>query len=169
MKIDPRIAIMLAAGVVLPALGVAPQLQARTLGEEYVVRVAPVDPIDPFRGAYVDLSYPDLQVPPKTEDDDDWDGMGVLDDGESGDLFITLEKRGEVWVAGDHVRERPQDGPYLACSDRDWRITCGIESLFLPQDEARAMEREVSDGGMVATVRIDGRGHAALMSVDPAD
>lgn len=162
-----RIAIMLAAGVVLPTIGVAPQLQARLLGEEYVVRVARVDPIDPFRGAYVDLTYPDLQVPPMTEDDDAWDGMGVLDDGEQGDVFITLVQQGDAWVAADHLRERPEDGPYLACSDRDWRITCGIESLFLPQDEAREMERAVNDGEMVATIRVDGRGHAALISVDP--
>ena len=25
-----------------------------------MLRVAPVDPIDPFRGAYVELAYPDL-------------------------------------------------------------------------------------------------------------
>ena len=164
-----RIAIMLAAGIVLPAIGVAPQLQARFLGEEYVVRVAPVDPIDPFRGAYVDLGYPDLQVPPKAEDDDDWDGMGVLEDGERGDVFIPLEKKGDVWVAADHLRQRPEGGPYLTCSDRDWRITCGIESLFLSQDKARDVEQAVNEGDMVATIRVDGRGHAALISVDPAD
>ena len=43
-----RVAFVLAAGIVLPAIGVAPQLQARLFGEEYAVRVAPVDPIDPF-------------------------------------------------------------------------------------------------------------------------
>ena len=46
----------------LVGVAVAPRLSARLTGDEYRLRVAPVDPIDPFRGAYVDLDYPDLQT-----------------------------------------------------------------------------------------------------------
>lgn len=162
-----RIAIMLAAGVLLPAIGVAPQLQARLFGEEYAVRVAPVDPIDPFRGAYVDLNYPDLARPdPKEFEDGPTADMGLMPpEDERGDVYITLREEGAVWVADEWLRERPDDGPYLTCSDRDWRIHCGIESWFLPQREARDLERAVAGGDAVATIKIDSRGHAALTDI----
>ena len=73
---------------------------------------------------------------------------------------------GEVWTAGDYTRERPSGTPYLTCDDRDWRIRCGIESLFLPQDEAAAMQEDVAGGSMVAVVKVDGRGNAALVRVE---
>ncbi len=44
-------------------------------------------------------------------------------------------------------------------------MECGIESWFLPQDEARALEDAVAAGTVVATVKVDGRGNAALVDV----
>ena len=141
---------------------VAPQLSSRLTGRDYRMEVRPLDPIDPFRGAYVALDYPDLRhdrsrsvVEP---------GLGALDDGESGDVYVSLVEEDGVWTAGDWSRDRPDDGPYLACDDRSWQIRCGIESWFLPQDEAAAMQQALRDGA-VAEVRIDSRGHAALMDV----
>ncbi|MBA2739897.1 MAG: GDYXXLXY domain-containing protein, partial [Nocardioidaceae bacterium] len=46
---------------------------------------------------------------------------------------------------------------------------CGIDSWFLPQDEALAMEQEVRDGRAVAVVKIDSRGNAALVDVRVLD
>jgi uncharacterized membrane-anchored protein len=148
--------------LVLVGLGVAPQLSAHLAGDSYLVRVAPVDPIDPFRGAYVALDYPDL----RHDDSQSFvePGLGVLDDGESGDLYVTLVEDDGVWTASGWSRERPADGPYLACDDRSWQIRCGIESWFLPQDEARETEDLLRDGA-VAELRIDGRGNAAVVDV----
>lgn len=148
--------------LVLVAVGVAPQLSARLTGDSYLVRVAPVDPIDPFRGAYVALDYPDLRHDESRSFVEP--GLGALDDGESGDLYITLVERDGVWTASEWSRERPGDGPYLACDDRSWQIRCGIESWFLPQDEARETEDLLRDGA-VAELRIDGRGNAAVVDV----
>ena len=47
-------------------------------------------------------------------------------------------------------------------------MRCGIESLFLPQDEAASMQADVGDGSMVAVVKVDGRGNAALVRVESA-
>ena len=147
----------------LVGLAVAPQLSARVAGDTYLLRVAPVDPMDPFRGAYVALDYPDLRhagdrmVDPAP-------GLGAVDDGESGDVYITLVRRGDVWAADEWTRDRPAEGPYLACDDRSGQIRCGIESWFLPQDEAREAEELLRDGA-VAEVRIDGRGNAAVVDV----
>lgn len=157
-------ALVALAQLALVGVGVAPQLSARLRGDTYVVRVAPLDPIDPFRGAYVALDYPDLRH-------DDTSGgfgggsLGGLDDGRSGALYISLRPEGEVWVADAWSRTRPGDGPYLACDDRGWQIRCGIESFFLPQDEAAATERALRGGGAVAELRVDDRGNAAVVDV----
>lgn len=126
--------------LVLVGLAVWPQLSARTTGEEVRLRVEPVDPIDPFRGAYVTLSYPDLRREDSV-DPDTGRGMGPMDDGEpGGDVFVTLSRQGDTWVASEWSRTRPESGRFLRCHDRDWQIRCGIESFFLPQDEALAAE-----------------------------
>ncbi len=152
-----RIAAVAATGLALTGVAVYPQLSARLTGEEIRLRVAPADPIDPFRGAYVDLQYPDLnRVGGESR---------ALEDSEPGDVYLTLRRRGEVWVGSSWSRTRPDQGLYLACTDRGWRVRCGIESWFLPQDEAAEMEEAVGDGA-IATVRVDSRGHAALMDVD---
>lgn len=166
MNRAPRTAVLtLTVAVVQLALvgvGVAPQLSAHLRGDSYLLAVAPLDPIDPFRGAYVSLDYPDLRH------DDSWaadaPGLGAMDDGESGDVYLTLRQDGDVWVADEWTRERPEGAPYLACDDRSWQVRCGIESFFLPQDEAAATELALADGAY-AEVRIDDRGNAAVVDV----
>jgi uncharacterized membrane-anchored protein len=163
-RVRPAVTIplLLVLQLVLVAFGVWPQLSARAAGDEILLRVEPVDPIDPFRGAYVALSYPDL----RHNDAESFEGgMGSMEDGESGTVYVTLRRDGDLWVADGWTRERPREGTYLRCDDRNWQIRCGIESWFLPQDEAKEMETAVSGGGVTATVKVDGRGNAALLDV----
>ena len=152
-----RVAGAVVVMLLLVAVAVAGQLSARLTGDEYTFAVAPVDPIDPFRGAYVELSYPGLQELDTSH--------GELP-GQTGDLFVTLRQEGDLWLADAFSRERPSSGPYLTCNDRDWRIRCGIESWFLPQDKALAVQDAVNAGDSRAIVRIDGRGNAALIRVE---
>ena len=159
MKKLPTLAVVALVQAGLVGLAVSPQLSARLTGEEFELRVAPVDPIDPFRGAYVALDYPDLDRDGAGRGDD-----GRAADGDRGDVFVTLVQQDGVMVADTWTRQRPDSGPYLACSDRGWDLRCGIESWFLPQDEAASMEAVLRDGA-IAEVRIDGRGHAALVDV----
>ncbi len=154
-----RIALVAVANLALVPLAVLPQLSARLTGETYLLRVAPVDPIDPFRGAYVDLDYPDLRTP-------DTSNPPSLEDGRGGDVYATLVEEEGFWVLGEYTRTRPDDGPYLACTDRDWAIECGIESWFTSQEDAQRLERAVARGA-VATVKIDSRGHAAIVDLQP--
>lgn len=149
------IAVVAAVQVGVTVLAVAPQLSARVTGEEVHLRVEPLDPIDPFRGAYVALDYPDLRL--------DRDVPGP-----SGDVYLTLADpatAGGVVEAVGWSRDRPGSGTYLACTDRGGRIECGIESWFVPQDEAVGLEDAVRDGDVVATVRVDARGNAAVVGV----
>jgi uncharacterized membrane-anchored protein len=152
------VGVVVAVQAVLVAAGVAPQLSARLTGETHTFRVEAVDPIDPFRGAYVTLDYPDLHR------DDGIDANAGSGNGDGGTVYITLTEEDGVSVARDFLRERPESGPYLACNDTGWEVRCGIESWFLPQDEAAAMQEVLIDGA-VAEVRIDSRGHAALVDV----
>jgi uncharacterized membrane-anchored protein len=136
---------------------ISDRLSARLTGEDYLLRVGPVDPIDPFRGAYVALSYPDLATIDRPDRERE---------SESGEVYLPLVRRGKTWAATDLSYDRPETGPYLTCSDRDWRLRCGIESYFLPGAEAMALEDDVRGGSAVARVRIDDDGNAALIAVE---
>ena len=151
-----RLGALILACLVLAAVGVFPQLSARFGGKEYELRVAPYDPIDPFRGAYVALTYPDLHLN---------DPNQPLPDGATGDFFLPLTREGEVWAGGTPTHDRPDHGPYLACSANSFPVSCGIESWFLPQGKAAELGKAVSAGTAVAVVRIDSRGNAALVEV----
>ena len=58
-----RVGAVVLAQLALVGVAVWAPLSARLTGEQVVLRVEPVDPIDPFRGAYVELAYPDLPDP----------------------------------------------------------------------------------------------------------
>ena len=141
MKKIVTLVAVVAAQAALVGVAVAPQLSARVTGDTYLFRVAPLDPIDPFRGAYVTLGYPDLRG----------DDEAATFDRDRGPVYVTLVNEGGVMVADTFQRQRPSgDQPYLACDDREWQMKCGIESLFLPQDEAAAMERSPRCASTVA-------------------
>lgn len=163
-----RTRVALTALLQLGLLGaaVAAPLSARLVGREYLLRVAQADPIDPFRGAYVALSYPDLDPPVDTSGEPDHARP-------RGPVFVPLIADGEVWRGGPPVGTAPSgpsgpSGPYLRCHDDGWRMRCGIESWFLPEGKAAAVGRAVADGKAVAVVRIDSRGNAALVEVRSA-
>ncbi|WP_203338499.1 GDYXXLXY domain-containing protein [Nocardioides limicola] len=152
------LAVVLFVQFALVGVAVQDRLSARVLGDEYLLRVEPVDPWDPFRGAYVDLGYPDLSS----------DQGASRVPGDRGAVFIPLTAQGSVLVGGPGTRTRPSEGLYLRCDDRDWRLRCGIESLFLPPDKALATERAVWESDQVARIKLDSRGNAALLGVEPA-
>lgn len=151
-----RVAAATLLSFALVPLAVAGPLSARLTGEEYLLDVEPVDPIDPFRGAYVALGYPGLP-----------NGQQLTERREHGDVtYVPLTRSGDVWTGLTPVSERPESGPFLRCKDEQWQLSCGIESWFLPQDEAYEMEQAVNEGRAVARVRIDSRGNAALVGVE---
>jgi uncharacterized membrane-anchored protein len=158
-----RVGAVVLAQLALVGVAVWAPLSARLTGETIVLRVEPVDPIDPFRGAYVQLAYPDLpDLTPAGEVTEEQ--QQALQDAR-GTAYVPLTRRGEVWVGGPVQRTPPADGLYLTCDDTSWRLECGIESWFLPQDEAAGLQDEIRGGSAVATVKVDGAGHAALVEV----
>ncbi|HYN66930.1 MAG TPA: GDYXXLXY domain-containing protein [Ornithinibacter sp.] len=158
-----RVGAVVLAQLALVGVAVWAPLSARLTGEEVVLRVEPVDPIDPFRGAYVELAYPDL--PQLTFPGEITQEQQEALDAERGTAFVPLTRRGEVWVGGPVQRSAPAEGLYLTCDDSSWRLECGIESWFLPQDEAAGLQDAIRGGSAVATVMVDAAGHAALVGV----
>lgn len=152
------LAAVLLAHLLVTAVILTPQLSPRLSGTEVTLRVAPVDPIDPFRGAYVDLDYPDLPQPR---------GDGSLAP-DKGTAYVPLTQEGDIWVGGPLQRAAPAEGLYLKCSDRGWRLECGINSWFAAQDTAYRLEQDLRDEGALATIRVDRWGNATITQLTPA-
>jgi uncharacterized membrane-anchored protein len=149
--------VLVAAALVLQAVllvvAVAPQLSARVTGMEYRLAVGPLDPIDPLRGAYAQLSYP---------------GLPRADGQRPGRLYVPLVRDGRLWKGGGIVRQRPASGPYIACESAGYgRLSCGIDSLFLPQDKAARAQDELVGDRAAAIVKVDANGNAAVVGLAP--
>ena len=99
MKKIVTLVAVVAAQAALVGVAVAPQLSARVTGDTYLFRVAPLDPIDPFRGAYVTLGYPDLRG----------DDEAATFDRDRGPVYVTLVNEGGVMVADTFQRQRSVD------------------------------------------------------------
>ena len=149
MRRPAAIALALVVQAALLAAVAAPRLWPRLTGDEYRLEVAPVDPIDPFRGAYVALRV--RGVPAFTE--------------RTGTVYIALRRQPDGRYRGSGTRtQKPAGGPFLRCN-ADGEVRCGIESFFASQSRARRIERELADGA-TARVRIDGAGRAALVDLE---
>ncbi|MEO3808885.1 GDYXXLXY domain-containing protein [Sphaerisporangium sp. B11E5] len=149
--------VLVAAAIVLQlallAVAVWPQLSARLTGTRYRLAVGPVDPIDPFRGAYAALDYP---------------GLPVARNLRPGRVFVPLTRDGTVWKGTGIVTSRPAAPPYLACETRgEGPLSCGIDSLFMPEDAARRVQDELRAGTAAAVVRVDDEGNAAVLDIEP--
>ena len=106
MKRTAVTALIAVSQLALVGVAVAPQLSARVARRHLPRRVAPLDPIDPFRGAYVALDYPDL----RHDDSQSFGepGLGALDDGEEGDVYVTLVEQDGVWAADEWTPRAPR-------------------------------------------------------------
>jgi len=144
-----RTAVVALAQLLLVGLAVAPRLSAWATGEEHRLEVAGLDPHDPFRGAYAQLSYP-----------------GLPDGGRhEGEVFVPLRAEGDLWVGERPVTRRPDAGPYLAC-EAGWEgLDCGIGSWFTHDEDALAVEDALRERSGVAVLRVDSRGHAVLVDL----
>jgi hypothetical protein len=104
-----RVALVALVKLVLVGLAVYPQLSARATGEEYRLAVGAYDPIDPQRGAYVDLSYPALR-------------RGG--DEQEGDIYVVLRQDDELWTSQEFTRTRPE-APTSRATTAGGRSTAG--------------------------------------------
>lgn len=129
-----------------------PRLTVRLTGTEYRLSTEPVDPIDPLRGAYVDLRL--RGVPDVTR--------------RRGTVFVALKPAGDGALRGSGtLPEAPVDGPYLRCdADDAGSISCGIDSFFASQGDARRLGAGARDGTLEARVKVGLGGRAVLVGLE---
>ncbi len=115
-----------------------------TTGEQVLLRTAPVDPPDLFRGDYVDMRY-DI-----TEVDNFRSIRGPARDGQT--VYLYLAERGDwdadrderFWVVDSWSTQREPEqertyacikGSVMSVGDRTMRVQFGIEQYFIQKDE----------------------------------
>jgi uncharacterized membrane-anchored protein len=151
MRFDRKVVFAaLVAALVLVPLGLIGWNEYRlSSGERILLRVQPVDPNDPFRGEYVDLTYPISRL----------DTRGT----EAGStVYVPLRKLGRAWT-GDHVvQEKPDDGTFIRGRVSSSGIRYGIETFFVEEGQALRYERAITRGLLYAEVVLDDDGGAQL-------
>jgi hypothetical protein len=143
----PALALALAVQLALIAAVAAPRLAPRLTGTEYRLATVALDPIDPFRGAYVDLRL--RGVPTFTR--------------RQGTVYVPLVRRRDGTYRGSGTRRQPPThGPFMRCH-------ADGEVRFASQSEARRLERALARLGAIARVKIDDAGRAALIDLEATE
>ena len=139
---------------------IATPLTTLVTGDTLLLRVAPVDPRDLFRGDYVILSYefsrPAAGSIPGLETTDEWQGQIIY-------AVLVPEEDGRHWRLSHYSIEQPMTGKFLRGEVPSWRrIEFGIESYFVQEGEGLKYEEAVRNGKLSAEVAVDGNGRAVL-------
>lgn len=151
MKLDRRagFAALVAALVLVPLALIAWNEYRLSSGERILLRVQPVDPDDPFRGEYVDLTYPISRL-----------DTGGAERGTT--VYVPLRKRGRAWTGDRVAREKPDEGTFIRGRVSSSGIRYGIETFFVEEGEARRYERAMAERRLLADVVLDDDGDAQL-------
>ena len=136
------------------------------VGETVLVKTAPVDPRDYFRGDYVILSYDFSRVPAEGIDGLKFEnGYSALRDQIGRTVYVPLvpDSDGRHRRAGRMSIHRPDDGLFLRGRLAGWnRIEYGIEAFYLQEGEGRRYEQAIRDGSLSAEIAVTSGGQAKL-------
>ncbi len=127
-------------------------------GKEVVLQTVPVDPMDLFRGDYVQLRY---QISTITN----VPGINTLNFEDT--IYVHLEQDGEVWKATGVAKNKNADWEYFIAGkleslyDNRVRvsITYGIEAYFVPEGKGIAIQTAQD---LKVRVAINGAGQAFI-------
>ena len=139
---------------------IARQAWALREGERLFLTARPVDPRDFLLGFYLELEFPISRL------SGDLVREAEISVGER--VYVVLEKRDQKWRAASLHREKPpfsKERPALQAWLRgywqeDFRAEYGIERYYLPEKEAKRMEKKLREGELrleVALSRETGR------------
>jgi uncharacterized membrane-anchored protein len=142
-------AVLVAAQLVLPLGMIAANELALATGTKVTLRTAPVDPLDPFRGRYVELDY---EISNLTE----WsDRPGTV-------VWVELVKQRDHWVVYRAHLTRPETRRTLIRGVvRNGRVEYGIETYYADEDEAPRLQ----GGQLLVDVVLDDDGQARIDEV----
>jgi uncharacterized membrane-anchored protein len=143
---------MLFPGVIIIAL-ICYNYYTLYFGEEVLLKTAPIDPRDLFRGDYVRLNYDISTVDLlKTSYDHNFTP------GET--VYAILSKGEKYWFITHVGHEKPKlkagevciRGNVLSSFNNRLRIRWGIESYFVPEGKGRPIEREIRNVSVMVAV-----------------
>jgi uncharacterized membrane-anchored protein len=136
---------------------VAAQAYPQLTGNTYLLKVAPVDPRDFFRGDYVTLGYEIGRNAP-----------GNFPSQEGKAVYVTLEKDadGETWKAREYLDAPPKEGVFIRGTRQSFgRILFGTEAYFVQEGEGKRWENLIRERKVLARVAIAPNGVAKLVEL----
>ncbi len=153
--------------LLLAIIGVK-EITLRT-GTEVILQTVPVDPRSIMQGDYVILGY-EIGVPLPRGTFDWIYGEGALGNDrrpKGKAVYVSLEKRGEVWQATRYGFQREDAGPVAIRGTIDDRgnLDFGIGTYFVPEGTGRAVET-ASDVKVKAVVDYSGKAVISGLLVD---
>ena len=141
----------------------APKLFTRLTGKTITIKTAPVDPYDFMSGYHVVLSF-EISRPSGT------DSQVAMHSREDQIAYTVLVKGDDnVWksksVSNSFPEDIPDDAVVIKGKWKGSRIQYGIEKFFIPEEERREIERDLSRNRRqaLADIRVDRFGNAALL------
>jgi uncharacterized membrane-anchored protein len=149
--------------LVLAAMMVQPLMTLAT-GDTILLRVAPVDPRDLFRGDYVILSY-DISQPTR---DGSAATLGTRENlsplaGKTIYTRLAPDADGKHWHADGYQLEPPTDGKFIRGTVANFgNVTYGIEQYFVQEGQGLEYEQAVNERKLSAEIVLDRHGNAQL-------
>jgi uncharacterized membrane-anchored protein len=134
-------------------------------GKEVVLQTVPVDPMDIFRGEYVQLRY---QISTLSN----IPGVSTLENGDK--VYVHLEQDGEVWKATEAAKTKNNDWDVFIAGEVDYfpspnmvNLTYGIEQYFVPQNKGLEIQ-QAKDIKVRAVINGSGQAFIKGLIVDGA-
>jgi uncharacterized membrane-anchored protein len=141
---------VVAAQLILPLAMIGANELALATGTKVTLVTAPVDPLDPVRGRYVELNYEISNLPA-------WAASADT-------VYVELERRGDRWVVYDvHPIHPHGDRPVIRGQTTGRSVVYGIETYYADEDEAPRLEG--LRGRLLVDVVLDDDGKARIDGV----
>ncbi len=142
---------------------IANEMQPHLSGTTIRVKTVPVDPRDLFRGDYVILRY-------KFSSLGSIPGGSLFEEQREQTVFVSMERKGDVWEASGISRTRPKEGVFLRGTLHSFgnEIVYGIESYFVQEGTGKEIEdaMRANRDGVVVELAVAPNGKASIKTVD---
>ena len=114
-------------------------------GRKIILKVKPRDPYSPVRGRYLHVTYTISDLPFRLLEGE----KRGIQRGE--EVFVVLEKKGDVWEARKIVKEKPESGVFIKGKVKySWQgkihLEYGIEGIFMDEDRCEKLNALLSSG-----------------------
>lgn len=138
-------------------------------GTPVLLKTAPVDPWDVFRGEFIRLDYEISRIKRYSVKDDL--SIEKQDIGNK-TLYVVLEKKDKYWSAVSIHGTKPQLNSnqvfikarpvYYDNSNDEYRLSYGIETFYVPEGEGKKLQLQ---SNLDAVVKVDRFGNAVIENI----